>query len=228
MSVNNQGSQYVDNKPPQQVKIENEEGHVYSNEKDFYMSNLRAHIKKVKIVIVFAFIICFINALGIYFFTHFFRNMFNMVTIIIQGIWNIILVFFFCRCSSDSEYMDASSYKVVVYSIYITLIVGLLTLFDLTFIYVKHILFDYNTWWNFIHEKASKKIAALSIGGLILYFIINIINPFYLVAKLLYVRNALRAYANLQGQEYSVTYTVTNPNSGGLGLESPSKKAEIK
>lgn len=214
-------SKDTSNPPATQIRTEN---HIFDNEKDFYLSLLMKHMKKLKRALCLCLFIALVDLAVCYIYPHLFQNLFNVAIILVIIIWILICSCLFCHTYVNED-IDINTYKKVVYCMYISLSISIVILSNLIYIVVWKVLLKYDYWSPFFNDKDKRHEVILSIGGFAAYAIMNVFMSFNLVNKFSQVRKTLKSVGNLQGQEYSVTYTVAANNQ--LGLET-GRKAEIK
>lgn len=213
--------------PPTQIRTET---HVFSNERDYYISRLEKHLKKLRRTLIIIMATSFADIAAIYLYPEIFKNMLNIFSVVLFLVWSSLSFCNFCRFYTQGTEIDIKSYKKVVFSIYITLIISLIILLNLFYIAVTKVIFEYYNWLSYFKSRGRINDLVLHLVCFGVYFSVNFIMPFMLVVRFSKIRKTLKSVGNLQGQEYSVTYTVAMPSasSQGLGLDGVSRKAEIR
>ena len=208
--------------PNTQIRTEN---HIYENERDFYISRLHCNITKLKRSLLLCLLITLTDLAVCYLYPRIFQNLLNISIILVKLIWLIISFGMFFRTFSANDEIDIKTYKKVVYSLYLSISITIIVVVNLAYITLTKILLKYSYWSEYFSPKEKRNEMILSICGFAAYLIGNCMMMINIAMKFGKIRKTLKSVGNLQGQEYSVTYTVSVPS--GLGLES-GRRVEIK
>jgi len=198
---------------------------IESNEKDYYISRIIRHKTKLIKYLIFQSIVLLIDILCSIAYKFLFNNFFNLISIYLFSFWTIILFCIYKNSYKQFENINIDSYRAIKRNIIITKLFYILMIIDIIYIIVKKLILESNKWINYYYYTASLNEVFLSLVGCIIYIILNLIFPYFIIKELNRLKRLLNAVGMLKGQEYSVTYTVDVPKLGLNGIE---RKVEIR
>ena len=179
-----------------------------SNERDYYTSKLYNHTKKLHGILISSFIISIIDFMVIGISKFLFGNVLNKLSIFSLFIWSIICFWIYRYSYSSLDSIDIDQYKKLVRCIYISISVCFLMEINLIYMLLVKVIIKYKIWVDYILNNLNTLQIICSMFGFTVFEIANAILPFFCVFRLGKMRKIIKAVGNLQGQEYSVTYTV--------------------
>ena len=195
-----------------------------SNEKDYYISRIIRHKTKLIKHLIFLLLTLLLDIFCTYAYYFIFYNLINLCIIYSFLLWTIILLCIYKNAYSNIEKITIASYIAIKRNIVITKIFYFLIISDIIYIIAKKMFIDNKRWTYYYYHSASLNEIFLSIVGVIVYIILNLVFPYYIIKKLNRIKRLLNAVGMLKGQEYSVTYIVDAPK---LGLNGTERKVEI-
>jgi hypothetical protein len=198
---------------------------IESNEKDYYISRIIRHKTKLIKYLIFQLITLLLDLLCSIAYKFLFHNFLNLFSIYLFLFWTIILLCIYKNSYKNFENLNIDSYRAIKRNILITKIIYALMFINIIYTIVKKLVLENNQWINYFYYTASLNEVFLSLLGCVIYVILNLIFPFFVIKKLNRMKRLLNAVGMLKGQEYSVTYTVDVPK---LGLNGVERKVEIR
>ena len=216
-----------DNSQIDNNKHSNSVNQIYEQEKALYLSKLKRHTSNLRKNQIISIILFFIDLWICYMYPYVFQTLFNIAVIFVYFIWTLISICLFRKNYETTDDIEESSYKKVVFALYITLSNIIVIAINLLILICTKVIFNFNGFSSYLNFRSneSKVKLFLIIVVLLIYAVFNIIVPYYTVKQFRKIKKALKGVGNLKGQEYSVTYTVELPD---LGLNNKSRKVEIK
>jgi len=202
----------------------NTPSYMESNEKDYYISRIIRHKTKLIKHLIFLLLTLLLDIFCTYAYDFLFSNLLNLCVIYSFLLWTIILLCIYKNAYSNIEKITIASYIAIKRNVVITKIFYFLIIIDIIYILSKKMFFDRHQWINYYYHLASLNEIFLSIVGIVIYIILNLVFPYYVIKKLNRIKRLLNAVGMLKGQEYSVTYIVDVPK---LGLNGAERKVEI-
>jgi hypothetical protein len=194
------------NQPPKPVIIA--PSNIDSNERDYYISKLQNHTKKLHEILICSIIIGIIDFMVIGLSKFLFGNFLNKLSIFSLFVWSIICLYIYRYSYKTLDSIDISQYKKLVRCIYISISVCFLMEINLIYMLFGKVIIKYQIWVDYILNNLNTIQTICSMFGFTLFAVANAILPFISVFRLGKMRKIIKAVGNLQGQEYSVTYTV--------------------
>ena len=137
-----------------------------------------------------------------------FGNFLNKLSIFSLFVWSIICLYIYRYSYKTLDSIDISQYKKLVRCIYISITVCFLMEINLIYMLFGKVIIKYQIWVDYILNNLNTIQTICSMFGFTLFAVTNAILPFISVFRLGKMRKIIKAVGNLQGQEYSVTYTV--------------------
>ena len=196
----------MNDQPPKPVVIA--PSNIDSNERDYYISKLYNHTKKLHEILIGSIITGITDFMIIGLSKFLFGNFLNKISIFSLFTWSIILLIIYKNSYTSLDSIDISQYKKLVRCYYITIFVCFLMEMNLIYMLLVKVIIKYKIWVDYIINNLNTLQTILSMFSFTLFTVANSILPFICVFRLGKMRKIINAVGNLQGQEYSVTYTV--------------------